>query len=202
MQSQLLALLIVTFLAQVKNEARPIPAPAPRSRVIHVGVRVGGNAESRTISIVMPAPPALADDDDEQKPVQPVMRFNLNTAVVERENFDRWLFADGRSESAHWRDLEDILQTKVDVVGQEHKLTDPQRAKLRLAGRGDIKRFFDQVESRRIDFEVDRHSFRTGHAALLRLEPLSHIYQEGAFGDGSLFAKTLRKIDDDQKAAR
>jgi hypothetical protein len=36
-----------------------------------------------------------------------------------------------------------------------------------------------------------RNSFRTGLAALQRLEPLTQIYRDGAFGDGSLFAKTL-----------
>ena len=33
----------------------------------------------------------------------------------------------------------------------------------------------------------------------LRLEPLAQTYQKGAFGDGSLFAKTLRRIAHDQK---
>jgi hypothetical protein len=33
-----------------------------------------------------------------------------------------------------------------------------------------------------------------------RLEPLSKVYQEGPFGDGSLYAKTLQKIRDDQDA--
>jgi hypothetical protein len=82
---------------------------------------------------------------------------------------------------------------------QEHKLTDRQRAKLKLAGRGDIKRFFDRVEESRIDFEVQRQTFRTGRTALLRLDPLLQVYREGPFGDGSLFAKTLRRISDDPK---
>jgi hypothetical protein len=79
-------------------------------------------------------------------------------------------------------------------------LTEADRAKLRVAGRGDIKRFFDQVEDRRRDFEVDRRPFKTGLVALRRLEPLSRLYQDGPFGDSSLFAKTLRKINDDRKA--
>jgi hypothetical protein len=200
MQIKLFAVLILTSLAQVKKERRPIPPPPPAARVVNVGVRIRDTAEIRSISIAPPAPPAMADEDGEQEPAQPVMRLNLRTAVLQRENFDRWLFADERSESERWRHLDDILQAKVEAVGREHKLTDPQRAKLRLAGRGDIKRFFDRVEDARIAFEVERQSFRTGHPALLRLEPLSQIYQEGAFGDGSLFAKTLRRIEDDQKA--
>jgi hypothetical protein len=78
------------------------------------------------------------------------------------------------------------------------KLTDSQRAKLRLAGRGDIKRFFDAVEDKRREFERDRHSLRTGLEALRRLEPLSQVFNEGPFGDGSLFAKTLNGMNSDR----
>lgn len=200
MQSQLLALVILTTLFQVKKrEWKPAPEPPPGTTVVHVGVRVEGNVELRKISIVMTAPPAPVVEGDEERPAQPVMRFNLNTVVVEPENFDRWLFADERSESEHWRHLDEILQAKVELACREHKLTDPQRAKLRLAGTGDIKRFFDQVEERRIAFEVERQSFRTGRLALVGLAPLSQIYQEGAFGDGSLFSKTLSRIADGHK---
>ena len=76
------------------------------------------------------------------------------------------------------------------------------RAKLRLAGRGDIKRFFDEVQRRRDDFESDRKTFKTGLPALRRLDELSPTYRHGPFGVGSLFAKTLQKINNDQKAGR
>lgn len=99
MQSQLFALVILTALFQVKREWKPVLAPQPQGTVVAVRGWIGGKAQTRRISVVMPAPPAPDDDGDEQQPAQPVMRFNLNTAVVERENFDRWLFADQRSES-------------------------------------------------------------------------------------------------------
>ena len=120
---------------------------------------------------------------------------------MEPENFDRWLFADERSGEEHRRrHLDDILRARIEAAARGHKLTDPQRAKLRIAGRGDIKRFFDQVEEKRSAFEADRRNINTGLAALRRLDSLSEIYRRGPFGDGSLFAKTLQKIDDDRKA--
>jgi hypothetical protein len=67
---------------------------------------------------------------------------------------------------------------------------------VRVAGHAEIR----TILLAQIDFEVQRQSFRTGHAALLRLEPLSRIYRDGPFGDGSLFAKTLRRINGEQKA--
>jgi hypothetical protein len=128
------------------------------------------------------------------------MRLNINMAVVERENFDRWLFDDRRDQGERSRHLDDILRAKVAAAALSHNLTEPQQAKLRLAGRGDIKRFFDQVEDRRSEFEIDRQSYNTGRAALIRLDPLTRLYREGPFGNGSLFAKTLRRINDDRKA--
>ena len=83
-----------------------------------------------------------------------------------------------------------------------YKLTDPQVAKLRLAGRGDIKRFFDEVRNRRDEFEIARKTFNSGLAALRRLDELSPSYREGPFGSGSLFAKTLQKINSDRKAGQ
>ena len=199
MQNQLLAMLILTSWAQVKRDERRLPEPPVDSMVIHIGVRTGGNQQIRKITVTMPAPPAPADENDEHRPALPMMHFNINSAVVERENFDRWLFEDGRPEGERQKHLEEILQAKVNATARVHQLTQPQRAKLRLAGRGDIKRFFDQVQERRSAFEIDRKSFRTGHQALRRLEPLTQLYQEGPFGDGSLYAKTLHKINHDQK---
>jgi hypothetical protein len=164
--------------------------------------RLRDNRRVREITVAAPAPAAPVDEDDDQQPPQPVVRLNIMAMVVERENFDRWLFDDGRSEGERQTHLEAILQSKVELAASAHRLTEPQRAKLRLAGRGDIKRFFDQVEERRSAFEIDRRSFRTGHAALLRLGDLSQVYHNGPFGDGSLFAKTLRRINDDRRAGR
>ena len=154
----------------------------------------------RQIALSMPAPPAPDDEDDDQHPPRPVMRLNIRQAVLEPENFDNWLFFDGRPEQGRRRRLEDVLDAKIEATGRMGELTERQRAKLRLAGRGDIKRFFDRVEDRRREFETARQHWQTGFAALQRLGDLSIIYQEGPFGDGSLFAKTLRRIDDDRKA--
>jgi hypothetical protein len=162
-------------------------------------VRVGSERQSRTITVERPVPD---DEGDDPPPVRPAMRLDLNSMVVDRENFDRWVFVDGRSEEERRRYLEGILRSKVDVAAVLHDLTAAQREKLRVAGMGDIKRFFDQVEDRRSAFEVERRTFKTGYPALQRLVDLSQTYQEGPFEAGSLFAKMLRKMDADRRASR
>ena len=124
--------------------------------------------------------------------------------AVARENFDRWLFADERTQGERRRHLEEILDAKILLADLEHKLTltAQQRSKLRVAGRGDIKRFFDKVEDARGKFEKDRQHFRRGLTALQGLDPLTQLYKDAPFGEGSLFTKTLRKIEDEQNAGR
>jgi hypothetical protein len=207
MQSQLVAVLIVASWAHQGEDERQLPVAAREVQVIRVlipdnrngNLRIGANRQAREITLEMPAPPAPAEEDDEPRPARPArpaLGLNINTAVVGRENFDRWLFGEPNIVDRE-RHLEDILLTRVRTAVREHGLTERQKAKLQLAGRGDIKRFLDRVEDRRRDFEKDRQRFQTGLAALRRLDDLSQIYQTGPFGDGSLFAKTLQKIKDD-----
>jgi hypothetical protein len=200
MDPRLFAMLILVSWTQQEGGDRPRPRPRADVHVFHVRVMVGGERQARQLTLAMPAPSAPADEDDDRQPAQPIQHFNIGTAVVEPENFDRWLFADERSEEERWRHLDEILRARIEAAALGRKLTDPQRAKLRIAGKGDIKRFFDQVEEKRSAFETDRRNVNAGLAALQRLDPLSQFYRRGPFGDGSLFAKTLQKIDDDRKA--
>ncbi len=120
--------------------------------------------------------------------------------MLDPENFDHWIFNTDLTEQRRQEYLDQILKTRVEDAAREHHLTAPQRAKLRLAGSGDIKRFFDEVEGKRSEFNKGRLTYKSGRAELLRLVPLAQVYQEGPFGDGSLFAKTLHKINDDRQA--
>ena len=183
------------------QEAGPFPEPPEGGRFVSVGVSIDGRQQIRKITYTEPSKSAPPDEDGEPPPAQPV-RLNLQAMELERENFDRWLFADGLSEEEHRRHLDRVLLTRVKTVARTHKLTDPQRAKLLLAGRGDIKRFFDGVEDKRNEFETARQNFKAGFLALRNLDPLTRIYRQGPFGDGSLFSKTLYKIMNDRIEGR
>jgi hypothetical protein len=192
-------MLILVSWPQQKTDLAVRGMAQREARVVRVVVR--DNGQMRQVTITLPIPPAPTDEDND-RPTRPVQPINLNSAAVDRENFDQWLFPDGYSATERQKHLDDILEEKIKAAARKQRLTAPQRAKLRLAGRGDIKRFFDQVEDRRREFEKDRQTFRTGLASLRGLTDLAHHYQVGPFGDGSLFAKTLQKIEDDRKAGR
>ena len=80
-----------------------------------VAVRSGGNAENRQITLSMPVPA----DEDEEPLARRDVRLNSMTAVVDPENFDRWIFPDEPSERGscrHWRDP----PSKIDAAAMEH----------------------------------------------------------------------------------
>jgi hypothetical protein len=196
MLSEFVAILILASPNQVRGDARPrLEPPRLRGPAIHVMTQ----GEPRALTLEIPSQAASDEENDDQVPAQPVMRFNLNTAVLERDNFDRWLFPNDLSDWAREKHLTNLLDTKIDLITSAHKLNDSQRAKLRLAGRGDIKRFFDEVQQRRDEFEIERKNFKTGLASLHRLDEVSSRYRIGPFGDESLLAKTLHKINNDRK---
>jgi hypothetical protein len=145
MQCSLFAMLLLTSLAQGRGDQR-LPPEAPSTMlVVDVGMMPIGRPEM--ITLEMPARLAPPDDAIPQ-PVRRPRGVDFRAMVVARENFDRWLFADERSQEDRRGRLEDILDAKIVIADLEHKLmlTAQQRAKLRLAGRGDIKRFFDKVD--------------------------------------------------------
>jgi hypothetical protein len=195
MQYPLFAVLVLASSAQVNGDVRPLPE-APRVRYAHV--KLAGD----TRQILLEVPKQSAPADEESPLVRPPRHANITTLMLGRVNFDRWLFDDGGDEAVRQRHLDDLLRANVEALAGKYKLSEPQRAKLRLAGRGDIKRFFDNVEERRRDFETDRRDLQAGVAALHRLAPLSQLYRDGPFGDSSLFAKTLRKIRHECDAAK
>jgi hypothetical protein len=174
---------------------RQLAAQAPARILIREG------PATRVLSFEQPDPPAPDGELDPPEPVAPI-RFDFNVAVLERENFDRWIFGDGTDEERRRIKLQSMLTEKIERATKDHDLKPAQVRKLRLAGSGDVKRFFDRVEEWRLEFEVARKNFNAGRLVLRDLEPLSTEFQNGPFGEDSFFAKTLKKIEDDAKAGR
>jgi hypothetical protein len=191
MQSQLLLMLLLASTSQVRSRPEPLAEP-PGRRIMTVRLVV--RFETRELTVSWPTPPL-----EEGEPPQRPMRLNLNTAVVEPVNFDRWLFEDAGFEMPPQQHLDEVLRARLDAAAREYDLTTAQRLKLQLAGKGDIKHFFDQVEERRREFEEARRDYVAGMKILKGLNDLSPIYTDGPFGVDSLFAKTLRRIREDQK---
>jgi hypothetical protein len=131
------------------------------------------------------------DEGEEDKKVLPLPA--LRQLSVARESFDEWVFQ-GQSIDVHRRLLDAHLWTRIDRAAAAHSLTSVQTEKLRLAGQGDIKRFFDEVEDKRQEFERVRTDWTKCQKFARDLRPFLLVYRNGPFGDRSYFAKTLAKM--------
>ena len=135
-------------------------------------------------------PDEAEDAEIERRPAPPVRQQNL---VVASDEFDRWMFTGDTVEERRAR-LNDNLRRTIQRVDPAHRLTAVQRQKLELAGRGDIKHLFDQVEAKRREFQEIRNDPQKCLMFARTLRPLRQAYVTGPFREGSLFSKILKTM--------
>jgi hypothetical protein len=145
---------------------------------------------------------ARAQDDDEPEENQ-----NAQAAVMLRaaaaqqmanvEQVDQWIFGRFGGSGGARNKLDSSLKLRIEDLDRSCHISDLQKKKLLLAGRGDIKRFFDKIE------EVKR-KFHNGqndpNANIWQdIQPLQVELNTGLFGDDSIYYKTIRRtLDGDQ----
>jgi hypothetical protein len=131
--------------------------------------------------------------DDEPRP--PTRRITIAEASCEQMLYGK----DRNAGTARCR-LDQRLAQKIKFVDGLCELTERQRKKLELAGRGDIHRFFERVAEFRstlLDIDGDPAG---DHRALVAVvverlktsEPLRREVDSGLFEENSLFAKVLK----------
>jgi hypothetical protein len=104
-----------------------------------------------------------------------------------------WVFQQDGNAAGARRRLESHLTVHIDEVHLACKLTDEQKKRLELAGRGDIKRFFDRYEILRRTFKPikrDQADFQQVWQQFWQdISPLQQNLQAGLFEADSLFGK-------------
>jgi hypothetical protein len=201
------------------RELVPAPAQAPRARIVQVqdpaavvirramllrkrdGLKQGDKViVAELILEQVEKPPEGQDDLDEDGSGNRVVppRHEL---IVLSETFDYVLFTGDTPDERRGR-LNDHLTRRIRAAERAKPLTTAQKQKLQLAGQGDIKRFFDRVEEKRQEFERVRADLNKCGAFVRELRPLRREYVTGPFDEGSLFAKTFRKLRGDEPVAQ
>jgi hypothetical protein len=112
----------------------------------------------------------------------------------------------GDGEQARRR-LESRLKFRIDQIDRVCKLSPEQRSKLNVAGRGDMRRFFAQIDALKakwadVAIEVDVQAL---HARLIEQVADSNVVktETDCFGDGSLYSKVLKStLTPEQMAVR
>ncbi len=118
------------------------------------------------------------------------------------DQFDQWVFGGPRNSRAGRNKLDSLLTLQVDDVARMCTLSEAQKKKLLLAGRGDIKRFFDQVEEKRKKFGKVKNDKTKFNEIYQELVPLQAALNSGLFGAGSIYSKTIRRVLSEEEDAR
>jgi hypothetical protein len=134
-------------------------------------------------------------DEAEEEPSR-VERFEVSERA-----FESWVFRYGETGQTIRAQLEGQLKLQIDDVDRTVKLGEEQRKKLELAGRGDIKRYFEDVEVLRRRFRSLRRDQERLNELWREIQPLQSRLAAGLFGEGSLFRKSLRRTLNPEKAA-
>lgn len=140
-------------------------------------------------------------DDDEEPPDDEEAPPDRPRNVLAPENFDFRIFNELISDEARRARMEEALDLLIDRAAAVHGLKAAERTRLRLAGRGDIKHFFDRLAEARRAFDRVRRDAGAGLDFLNQIR-LQDPGSFGAFGDDSLFAKTLARTLRDRRPAR
>ncbi len=184
--------IVATFPARAQRVAAAPVAPAPAAK-----------------DAKPPAPEEVVDDADENNNPQMMM----NVFEIQAQQFDMWVFGNqfnmvnvngvnvAKNNGPRGK-LDAMLALKVDEVEKLGGLSSSQREKLRLAGRGDIREFLEQVEVKRRKFEEVRKDQQRFGMFYQEIQPLRNAFQGGLFTEDSLFGKSLAHTLDPTQAAK
>jgi len=143
------------------------------------------------IAVAAFGPSVRAQDDDDESTPQ-VKAAPPQQVMIHEDDFDRWLFGRLGDKNAARLRLEAILTTRVEKVARQCSLTEGQKRKLLVAGRGDIKRLFDRVEEMRPKRDGDEDDRTAFQQFLEEMRPLRVDSSGDVFGEGSIFAKVFK----------
>jgi hypothetical protein len=121
--------------------------------------------------------------------------------VVADENFDQWVFGGRGNASVIRRRFDSQLILQVDEIERMCGISEVQKKKLQLAGRGDIKRLFDRVEELRKKFQLVKNDQNKFNEFWQDVQPFQVVFSRGAFGPGSFFDKTLKNTLSSEQSA-
>jgi hypothetical protein len=102
--------------------------------------------------------------------------------------------------------LEGILLKRLAALDRIYHLSDAQKLKLKLAGRGDVSRLMDRINAGRKKFPAEMQRYQQklqrkfgnhlffSYADMPEIAALRAAVESGPFGDESLFAKTQKSV--------
>jgi hypothetical protein len=147
---------------------------------------------SALAAIVGAGQTARAQDDEDEEAPAPVQAPGV--MVINEAQFDQWLFGQlgvGNVQAARNK-AETLLTLSVEDLERTCDLKPIQQKKLLLAGRGDIKRYFDRVEEARKKFQQTVKNNPNQFGLIWQdIQTLQSEFHE-VLGEGSIFGTMLK----------
>jgi hypothetical protein len=142
--------------------------------------------------VVIPRAPARPDDDDDDDKEELKRPIGVRGGFQEAE-FDRWIFQNvGDGLAGARKRLEQMLALRIDDIDRTCKLTEAQKKRVRLAGRGDIKQFYVLYDKVRRKFLEVRHDpQKVQNEIWAEIRPLQGMVQFELFDEDSLLFRSL-----------
>jgi hypothetical protein len=144
------------------------------------------------------SPAAFGQVDEEivdDGPIVPpaVMPVRVARAVqINAEQVDQWIFSRWGGAAQAKSRLEANLALRIDDIDRACAVTELQKKKLKLAGMGDIKRYYDRVEDLKRRYTSGAGSPQVNNNIWQEMQPLQLELTGGLFGEASLFVKTIK----------
>ena len=112
-------------------------------------------------------------------------------AVDLDKTVEQWIYGGNGAEGIRKR-IEAALTQDIKRFDQKYGLTPAQKKKLELAGRYDMKRFFDRVEEAKAEYRRVKGDWNQVGNRIFELQRMqNHVFTE-LFGDESMLTKTLK----------
>ncbi len=138
----------------------------------------------------------LSEDDDFDPRVAAARIEQIRLGLAERFNSHFNGILGFKSSDAFEAGIKLILHIKVENAAHDYGLTEVQKQKLRLAGRGDFQRLMDRIDDARRQFvSQGANADPVDQDRRLRslIRPFSDLASIVPFREGSLYSKVLRR---------
>ena len=119
------------------------------------------------------------------------VRAQVKQPVWTDEMFDQWVFQQERNVDGARQRLDSLLALRIEEVNRAAQLTDAQKKKLHLAGKGDMKRFFARYVTVKKKFQLAKNDLNKINQIWQDISPLQMSMQAGLFHEDSLLVKSF-----------
>lgn len=152
---------------------------------------------------LLPQRHARGQDDFDAQPAvnQPAVGRAMAVPVQQIPDIDQWVFG-GKSRKQTEESLDSLLSLRLEAVDHAAGLSDAQKKKLKLAGHGEMKRFFLVVDELKAKYSSAEFNQEKVNQIAQEIQPLQTRVNAGFFGADSLFCKILKHTLDGEQAAR